>query len=156
MSPFYSEALKKKSHLHNTEFQIFITTFLLIFYSLVINALKWPAASDMLSKKSSCLPVGTISPIYFWLCHAHRFHCVNLLQLFPKWHFVRGSDLFKCLSKLCKDITFSSVCQFGVTVSSEVCHWWPSILTTYSHFIFIKWWLLLMALVQIKVVGFFS
>lgn len=81
----------------------------------------------MLSQKTSCCPIGTISPIYFLLCHAHRFHCVNFLLLLLKWHFLRENDLFKHLFKNCKDITLSlkfvSVCLYSFTQSM---HWWLS------------------------------
>lgn len=81
----------------------------LFIYILFISC-KWSEvtrAFDMLSQKTLCLPIGTISPIYLWLCHAHRFHCVNFLQLLLNWHFLRENDLFKHLPKNRKDITFS-------------------------------------------------
>lgn len=108
----------------------------MIFYSLVVNDLKWPAAFDMLSQKTLYCPIGNISPIYFWLCHAHRFQCVNFLQLLFKWHFLRENDLFKHLSWNCKDITLSlkfvAVWPCSGILSPKGCHWWLSM----SHNIF--------------------
>lgn len=62
-----------------------------MFYSLVVTALKWPAASEMLSQIPSCLPIGTICFICFDYAVPTGFTVSTYYNSYP-----RNTDLGKC------------------------------------------------------------